>query len=83
MSVTSSSWVAQVLSAQRMPADEMEAVLEAETAEQIRHVLELHAERLRERLFDDLRALERVERLLTTAVGTVSERRTLSGAASR
>ena len=83
MSVTSSSWVAEVLSAQRMPADEIEAVLEAETAEQIRHVLELHAERLRERLFDDLRALERVEGLLTMDVGAVTERRTLSSAASR
>jgi hypothetical protein len=83
VTVTSSSWAAQVLRAQWMPADEIEAVLEADTAEQVHHVLELHGERLRERLFDDLRALERVERLLTADVGAGSERRALSTAASR
>ena len=61
-------WAAEALRAQRMPAAEIGAVLEAEDPEEIRRRLELHGERLQERLVDQLRALARVERLLTEAL---------------
>lgn len=78
-----SSPAVRVLRAQAMPADEIEAVLEAGDPAEIRRRLELHGECLRERLLDDLRTLERVERLLTADVRAVSDGRALSVAASR
>lgn len=63
-----SSWAAGVLRRQLMPADEVEAVLEAEDPEQIRRRLELHAERLQERLIEQLRILSRLERLLVDEI---------------
>jgi hypothetical protein len=42
-------------------------VLETDDPEQIHRLLELHGERLQERLVEQLRALARVERLLTAA----------------
>lgn len=83
MSATPSTWAAEVLWAQRMPPAEIDAVLGADTAEQVRQRLELHAERLRERLFDELCTLERVEHVLTADLGAAREPRTLSSAASR
>ncbi len=62
-------WAAEVLRTQRMPAAELGAVLETEDAEEIRHRLALHGERLHEGLIDQLRALSRVERLLTQTLG--------------
>jgi hypothetical protein len=62
-------WAAEVLRAQRMPAAEIGAVLEADDAEEIRRRLELHGERLQEQLVDQLRTLARVERLLAGALG--------------
>jgi hypothetical protein len=78
-------WAAEVLRAQRMPAAEIGAVLEANDAEEIRRRLELHGERLQERLVDQLRTLARVERLLTEALGfeAAAERPALSSAGTR
>ena len=78
-------WAAEVLRAQRMPATEIGAVLGADDAEEIRRRLELHAERLQERLLDQLRTLARVERLLAEALGDVpaAERPAYSGAGTR
>jgi hypothetical protein len=59
------AWAARVLRAQRMPEDEIEALLEAADAEQIHRRLELHAERLQEELLEGLRTLSRLERLMT------------------
>ena len=63
-----SSWAGGVLRRQLMPPDEVVAVLEAEDPEQIRRHLELHAERLHERLVEQLRTLSRLERLLLVEI---------------
>jgi len=77
-------WAAEALRAQRMPAAEIGAVLEAEDPEEIRRRLELHGERLQERLVDQLRALARVERLLTEALESgPAARPALSSAGTR
>jgi hypothetical protein len=78
-------WAAEVLRAQRMPAAEIGAVLEADDAEEIRRRLELHGERLQEQLVDQLRTLARVEGLLTEALGreAAAERPALSSAGTR
>lgn len=62
-------WATEALRAQRMPADEIGAVLETDDAREIRRRLELHGERLRELLAEQLRTLSRIERLLTEALG--------------
>ena len=63
------SWVITVLRAQAMPADEIEALLETADSAQVRRRLELHAERLQERLVEQLRKLSRLERLLLAELG--------------
>jgi hypothetical protein len=74
-------WAAEVLRKQRMPPAEIGAVLEADDGEEIRRRLELHGERLQERLVDELRTLARVERLLTeAALEPAAEGRALSRA---
>jgi hypothetical protein len=73
-------WAAEVLRTQRMPPAEIGAVLEADDGEEIRRRLELHGERLQERLVDELRTLGRVERLLTEALEPAAEGRALSRA---
>lgn len=78
-------WAAEVLRAQRMPAGEIGAVLEAEDAQEIRRRLELHGERLQEQLVDELRTLARVEWLLTQAMcrEDAAQRPALSRAGTR
>jgi hypothetical protein len=49
-----------------MPPEEIRAILEASDPEIVRRYLELHRERLRERLDDRLRALDLLEAFLTT-----------------
>jgi hypothetical protein len=66
-------WAVELLRAQRMPRNEIGAVLEADDPEEIRRRLELHGERLQERLADQLEELLRAERLLTEALGRVPE----------
>lgn len=76
---------AKILRAQRMPANEIGAVLEAGDAEEIRRRLELHGERLQERLVEQLRTLARVESLLTESLGrrSAAERPALSPVGTR
>ena len=69
-----SSWAAGVLRRQLMPRDEIVAVLEAEDPEQIRRHLELHAERLHERLVEQLRTLSRLEGLLVDEIEREADR---------
>jgi len=78
-------WAAEALRAQRMPVDEIGAVLETDDVREIRRRLELHGERLRELLADQLRTLSRVELVLTEAFGAApaAERPALSPAGSR
>lgn len=59
------------LAEQGMPADEIRTVLGADDPLIVRRHLELHRERLIERLDDERLALDRVERLL---IGTVDQR---------
>ena len=73
-------WAAEVLRKQRMPPAEIGAVLEADDGEEIRRRLELHGERLQERLVDVLRTLARVERSLTEALEPAAQGRALSRA---
>jgi hypothetical protein len=58
---------AKVLAAQGMPADEVRAVLTTADPGLIHQHLELHRERLEERLVARLRTLATVERLLAEA----------------
>jgi hypothetical protein len=79
-------WAAQALRGQRMPADEIGAVLETDDPQEIRRRLELHGERLQELLAEQLRTLSLVERLLTEALGAppaAAERPELSPAGTR
>jgi DNA-binding transcriptional MerR regulator len=48
-----------------MPPDEIAAMVQAQDPQLVRRYLELHRERLEERLADQVRTLERLERLLT------------------
>jgi hypothetical protein len=47
-----------------MPPAEIDALLEADVPELIRRRLELHGERLQEKVVEQLRQLSRIERLL-------------------
>jgi hypothetical protein len=51
-----------------MPRDEISAVLGADNPELVRRHMELHRERLEERLAEQLRALAGLERLLVQAI---------------
>jgi hypothetical protein len=55
---------AETLVRQGMPADEVRALLHAGDAVIVRHHLELHRERLAERLEEHRRIVDRIERLL-------------------
>ena len=52
-----------------MPVQEVRSILEAEDPATVRHHLELHRERLAERLDEQRRAVDRLERLLVEDVG--------------
>jgi hypothetical protein len=58
------AWAARSLRQYEMPPNEISAVLEADNPELVRRYMELHRERLQERLADRLRALIGLERLL-------------------
>jgi hypothetical protein len=51
-----------------MPTEEIRAVLSAEDPEIVHRYLELHRERLEERVAEQRRALESVEQILTRAI---------------
>jgi hypothetical protein len=61
------SWAECVLACQRMPPDEIGAILATDEPEMVRRYLELHRERLEERLADRLRELDAVETELLAA----------------
>lgn len=72
----SMGWAITTLREQGMPATEIAAVLEAESGRSVRQYLELHRERLEERLADQRRTLARLERLLLSrASGTATSPR--------
>lgn len=60
----STGWIARTLSDQGMPPSEVRAVLEAEDHLIVRRYVKLHRERLDERLADQVRELEALERML-------------------
>jgi len=62
------AWAARALRRQEMPLEEISAVLTADDPEIVRRYIELHRERLEERLVDHLRTLDRLERLLAKTV---------------
>lgn len=61
-----------------MPADEIRAVLAAEDPEVVRRYLELHRERLQERVANQRRTLVSVERSLTAAILERRQRTSIS-----
>jgi len=61
---------------QDMPAGEIEDLLTADDPRFVRRLLELHRERLQERLSDELETIGELERSL---VGAMSERRPVAG----
>ena len=62
---TSTRRAVRMLREHAMPRDEIRAVLSAEDPKIVRRYLELHRERLEERLAEQRRALASVERALT------------------
>ena len=63
----STTWIGRTLRDQGMPADEIRAVLLASDPELVRRYLELHRERLEERLAAHVKMLLRIERRLDRA----------------
>lgn len=59
------AWATRTLQRQGMPADEARRIVCAGDPEIVRRHLELHRERLAERLADELRVVERVAGLLS------------------
>jgi hypothetical protein len=70
------AWAACVLQDQGMPRGEIHAVLATDDPELLRRYLELHRERLEERLAADLRALLRIKHSMATAMLDRVRRRT-------
>jgi hypothetical protein len=70
------AWAACVLQDQGMPRDEIHAVLATDDPDLVRRYLELHRERLEERLAADLRALLRIKHSMATAMLDRVRRRT-------
>lgn len=69
-------WPAGVLRDQGMPRDEIHAIFAIDDPELVRRYLELHGERLQERLAADLRMLRRIESSMTTEMRDRFRRRT-------
>ena len=67
-------WAERVLACQGMPPDEISAILATDEPEIVRRYLELHRERLDERLADRLRELDAVEAQLLAAHRTSRRR---------
>lgn len=70
-------WFARALLDRGMPPSEVRAVLEADDHVVVRRYFELHHERLTERLADQVRELEALERMLvgrTTFTGRTRKR---------
>lgn len=72
------AWAVGTLHDHEMPADEIRAVLAAEDPEVVRRYLELHRERLQERVANQRRTLVSVERSLTAAILERRQRTSIS-----
>jgi hypothetical protein len=72
------AWAAGKLLDHEMPADEIGAVLAADDPEVVRRYLELHRERLEERLAEQRRGLATVERVLAAAILERGQRTSIS-----
>lgn len=72
------AWAVGTLHDHEMPADEIRAVLAAEDPEVVRRYLELHQERLQERVAKQRRTLASVERALTEAIIERGQRTSIS-----
>jgi hypothetical protein len=73
------TWAAAVLRDQEMPSDEIRAVVTSADPEIVHRHLELHLERLEERLGAQRRALAAIERLLVEGGGDGRPRRSPYG----
>ena len=62
------AWAEMVLRDQEMPPDELRVVLTTPDRELVRHHLELHLERLEERLSTQRRRVAAVERIVAEAI---------------
>jgi len=62
------AWAARALRRQEMPSEEISAILGAGDPDLVHRYMELHRERLEERLADQLRTLVSLERLLAQTV---------------
>jgi hypothetical protein len=72
------AWAAGTLLDYEMPADEIGAVIAADDPEVVRRYLELHRERLEERLAERRRGLASVERVLAAAILQRRQRTSIS-----
>lgn len=72
------AWAVGTLHDHEMPADEIRAVLAAEDPEVVRRYLELHRERMQERVANQRRTLASVERSLTAAILERRQRTSIS-----
>jgi len=76
-------WAARTLRHQEMPIEEILAILWADDPELVHRYVELHRERLEERLADQRQALARLERLLAETIlerqGKVETRTRMAG----
>ena len=67
------TWAERVLECQEMPSEEISSILATEHIEVVRRYLELHRERLQERLADRFRELDTVEAQLAARISTSRE----------
>jgi hypothetical protein len=67
------TWAERVLGCQEMPSEEIGSILATDDVEVVRRYLELHRERLQERLADRFRELDTVEAQLAARIATSSE----------
>ena len=76
-------WATQALRCQAMPWHEVRAVLRTDDPLLLHRYLELHRERLEERLLEEGEALDRLERVLSERIVARRERRDGSSAGRR
>ena len=62
-------WAVALLSDQGMPSEEIATMLDTKDAQVVHRLLDLHRERLEERLMGQRRLVELIEVLLTGSVG--------------
>jgi hypothetical protein len=67
------TWAEHILECQEMPSEEISSILATDDVEVVRRDLELHRERLQERLTDRFRELDTVEAGLAARIATSGE----------